>query len=321
MLNWINAFTLCILGCITVSHLKEEGSERQSAATRSVSTNVEVSRPAPSKQSAVCEEYDVVERPEKLLDAMTLAGQMSCRMVGGRKVCTPVEILYAIWRIETGHVDGNGSASGRCSVMQELARRDEAAGTQHAMSMKRMSEVFGWYRSYGENLERLTCSCPKIVDDVDPATGEVIGKKTYGYGGCCGPFQFSGAEIVDAAIEQRLDPLTFCGGAILAAQDLVLRYERALKKGYAHGIPAWRRAISSYYGRDPGGLYYSKGLSRWKTFFDWQSCEISSQGTWIRKDTGVPCDEETLIRQWEFVRSQIVAQSRSSIRYHRSLRQ
>lgn len=276
-------------------------------------------------QAGICAGYDTVEHPEQILDILTLASKKSCRVIKGVTICTPVEVLYAIWRIETGHVDGNGKGSGKCNVMKELARRDGAAGTKHRIGMLRMAEKFGWKQVYGENLERMTCSCPKIVDVIDPDTNEVIGKKTYGYGGCCGPFQFSGAEVVDWAVEQDLDPLTFCGGAIIAAQDIVARYERALKKGHAHGVPAWRRAISSYYGRDPGGVYYAKALSRWNAIFDWQACELKTADdgaqSWFRKSNGEVCDDAALERQWDYVRSKIVEQSMGSVRYHQSLRQ
>lgn len=276
-------------------------------------------------QTGICAGYDPVEHPEQILDILTLASKKSCRKIMGVTICAPVEVLYAIWRIETGHVDGNGKGSGRCDVMKELARRDGAAGTKHGIGMMRMAEKFGWKQVYGERLERMTCSCPKIVDVIDPDTKEVVGKKTYGYGGCCGPFQFSGAEVVDWAVNQKLDPLTFCGGAVIAGQDIVARYERAIKRGYAHGVPAWRRAISSYYGKDPGGVYYAKALSRWEVIFNWQACELKTADdgaqSWIRKSNGEVCDDAALERQWDYVRSKIVEQSMASVRYHQSLRQ
>lgn len=296
-------------------------------------------------QTGICAGYDTVEHPEKILDILTLASKESCREIMGVKICAPVEILYAIWRIETGHVDGNGKGSGKCDVMEELVRRckvGSAGGCKevdangrpsackkpeacHYFAMERMAKHFDWNAVYGPRLERMTCSCPKIVDDVDPATGEVIGKKKYGYGGCCGPFQFSGAEIDDWAIDQNLDPLTFCGGAIIAAQDIVARYERAVKKGYAHGAPAWRRAISSYYGKDPKSEYYLKALSQWETIYNWQACELQAAEdgaqSWVRKSNGEVCDEAALERQWEYVRSKIVEKSMKSVRYHQSLRQ
>jgi hypothetical protein len=348
--DWINAFSICIFGCTIAFFLKEgafkdkehvvhAGTLPRATSDRSpVSANVmramseepssDVEMPiayVPSNQNQLCAAYDTVAHPEQILDVLTLASQRGCRTIKGVKICAPVEVLYAIWRIETGHVDGAGLASGRCDLMEELRRRDGAAGTKHGAGMLRMAEKFKWNKVYGENLERMTCSCPKIVDDKDPVTGDVIGKKKYGYGGCCGPFQFSGAEVVDWAIEQNLDPLSFCGGALIASQDIVLRYERAIKKGYAHGVPAWRRAISSYYGRDPKSEYYLKALSKWETIYGWQACELKTteDGTqsWTRKSNGEVCDQAALERQWDFVRSQIVAQSMRSVRYHQSLRQ
>ena len=349
----MNAFSVCIIGCTIALFLKggahkdkDEGGIVHSAHAEAAHTspdrpntlarvlgNVDtvssVDEPdqeieLPTRQNPICARYDVIEHPEQILDLLMLASAKSCRVIRDENVCAPVDILYAIWRVETGSVDGNGKASGKCDVMEELTRRDNKAHTQHRAGMLRMSKHFGWYRTYGTNLEGMTCSCPKIVDDVDPVTGEVVGKKKYGYGGCCGPFQFSGGEVADWAIKQDLDPLTFCGGALIAGQDMVKRYERAIKEGHEHGVPAWRRAISSYYGSDPKLKYYLKALGRWEAFDAWQACRVeqASNGTqtWVRKSTGEVCDEAALDRQWDFVRSQIVAQSMGSIRYHRGLR-
>jgi hypothetical protein len=352
--DWMNAASLCIIGCIIALSLREgtnknknEGGivhtahaeasvtspDRPATLTRVFGSEheaVRVDEPdeeieyMPTRQNPICAPYDVVEHPEQILDLLMLASAKSCRTVRDQKVCAPVDILYAIWRVETGSVDGNGLGSGDYPVMKELKRRDGDKRTHHGEGMLRMADHFGWKQVYGNGLEKMKCSPPTTVPVFDPVTGEKIGKKTRGYGGCCGPFQFSGGEVADWAIKQDLDPLTFCGGALIAGQDMVKRYESAIKDGHEHGVPAWRRAISSYYGGDPKLKYYLKALGRWEAFDAWQACRVeqASNGTqtWVRKSTGEACDEAALNRQWDFVRSRIIAQSMGSIRYHRERR-
>lgn len=283
--------------------------------------------PAPTTESSrSCDAYDPVARPEQILDILELASAQSCRNIQRVEVCTPVEILYAIWRVETGHVDGDGYGSGRCDVMSELAVRDAHADTRHAQAMLSMGKRFGWTERYGDRLERMTCSCPN-------RNKETGARKKGSYGGCCGPFQFSSAEVEKMAISLNLDPMRFCGGAVIAAKDLLRRYELAVNGGYrdrvkyARGYPAWRKAISSYYGYDPGSVYYSRALAKWQAFDGWLACghraDADSRAGWFRKggpDAGERCDQASLDRQWAFVRSEIVRQSAHSVRYFRALR-
>ena len=203
-----------------------------------------------------CSAYDPVADPEQIVDIFALAE----RVTG-----TPPDVLYGVWRNETGNLDGIGRSSGTCPVMTELAVRDAHAGSHHAASMLRMAKVFGWDRQYGENLERMTCSCPNR----DEETGD---RKPGSYGGSCGPFQFSGDEIDEKyALPYRLDPMTFCGGALIAGWELKGYHDYALANRLAGDDGnAWRWAISRYYGRDDGHYYAGAtvGMSNFDKWYE-----------------------------------------------------
>lgn len=230
-------------------------------------------KPVPKNGSyaQVCASYDPVAHPEQVLDILEYASQTTG---------TPVEVLYAIWRNETGHVDGSGSASGRCDVKQQLQLRCTYGGScKHLDAMVSMSEKFEW------NLDTMTCSCGTAT----------WGNDTHYYGGCCGPFQFSGAEIVGNAIANGLDPMSFCGGAILAGWELKAHHDRFQRKGTDDG-QSWRKAVSRYFGADREGKYWRKAYAQWDMFHDWYE-----QGPGV-------------------LRQKVTEKSVRSAKYHQSLR-
>ncbi len=221
----------------------------------------------------ICASFDPVAHPEQVLDILEYASQSTG---------TPVDVLYAIWRNETGHVDGAGKASGGCDVAEQLKLRCVYGGScKHEAAMYRLAERFQW------NLQNMTCSCGTAT----------WGNDTRYYGGCCGPFQFSFAEIDDNALAHGLDPMTFCGGAVLAGWELKEHHDRFLKKGVAKTDgEAWRRAVSRYFGADREGKYWRKAYAQWDMFHDW-----------YRQGPGV-------------VRQKVTEKSMYSARYHRKLR-
>jgi len=229
-----------------------------------------------------CSAYDPVAHPEQVLDILELASSKSCLDVPelGEKVCTPVDVIDAIWRNETGEVDGGGAASGRCDVMRQLEIRCKVGGScEHLSAMKTMGARFGW------DLEHMTCSCGTATMD----------DNTHYFGGCCGPFQFSGAEVVNKAVSMDLDPMTFCGGAVIAAVELRDHYIRFRKEG-TDSANAWRRSISRYFGADSEGKYWAHARANWQRFHLWYD-----QGP-------------------EVLRAKLTAQAASSAKYHLKLR-
>ena len=240
-----------------------------------------VTAPAPdvasSDEAQSCADFDPVANPGQILDILTQASKSSCMQVNGEKVCTPVDALYGIWRIESGEVDGGGGGgNGTCDVMTQLYIRcavGKACGHQRAM--KKMAGRFGW------NLNRMTCSCGTST----------MNNQTNNFGGCCGPFQFSGAEVVQNAMDHGYDPMTFCGGAKIVAIELRDYYIRFRKEGSSEKN-SWRRAISRYAGVDIAGYYWARARQHWNTFHAW-----SSKG------------QQTL-------RDNLAAEASSSVQYH-----
>lgn len=243
--------------------------------------------PPTGDYAATCARFDPIEHPEQIADILDYASSATD---------TPADILYAIWQKETKHVDGAGSASGTCPIMNELAIRDRAAGTAHYAAMLAMGKQFGWTDQYGENLERMTCSCPAHRDVVDEDTGETK-RVRYGYGGCCGPFQFSGEEVKDKALKYGLDPMTFCGGAVIAGMELKAHHDRFVQKGVADGYPAWRRAIKRYYGVDPDNRYYGGALKYWREFHAWYAEDQEHPGFLRRKLASMPSTRYSVMKQ------------------------
>jgi hypothetical protein len=118
---------------------------------------------------------------------------------------------------------------------------------------------------------------------------------THYFGGCCGPFQFSGAEVVDKAVSMDLDPMTFCGGAVIAAVELRDHYIRFRKEG-VDSANAWRQSISRYFGADSEGKYWAHARANWQRFHLWYD-----QGP-------------------EVLRAKLTAQAAASARRHLQLR-
>jgi len=240
------------------------GSERPKAESETSDEAVAISTEGSYAQ--VCARFDPIAHPEQVIDILEYASETTG---------TPVDVLYAVWQKETGFLHGDGRMSGGCDLKSELTRRDGDAGTRHWQAMIDMADVFGWKARYGENLERMTCSCPKY---------RVKGH----YGGCCGPFQFSGNEVAHQyAVPLQLDPMTFCGGALIAGWELKKHHDNAFRPDrnwgkigrggvimaqnpeYSREEAAWRSAMSRYYGADTGGVYGRTAVTKWKQFHEW----------------------------------------------------
>lgn len=225
---------------------------------------VPAERPEPQAVSTAyaqaCSAYDPIAHPEQTLSILEHDSAESCKSVPeiGETVCTPVDVIDAVWRNETGMVYGSGT-SDTCDVMAQLEIRCAVGHScGHLNAMKDMGARFGWDKLYGKDLENLRCSCGTATMSSD----------THYYGGCCGPFQFSAAEIVDKAVSMNLDPMTFCGGAMIAAVELRDYYVRFRKEG-TDGPNAWRRAISRYFGADSEGKYWAHAKAHWDQFHAW----------------------------------------------------
>ena len=273
MANLLKAFALFTFGFVILANLGdslEKGARKPSAYAMSASVSTlgddgrtfvveeqepqaeaEDDRPARTvvkngSYAQVCASYDPVAHPEQVLDILEYASETTG---------TPVDVLYAIWRNETGHVDGGGRASGSCNMKEQLEIRCKVGGNcSHLKAMMSMAKQFSW------NTDSMTCSCGTATMDVN----------THYFGGCCGPFQFSGSEIVDNATANGLDPMTFCGGAILAGWELKDHHDRFLRNGKAStDVEAWRRAVSRYFGSDSQGKYWRKAYAQWRQFHEW----------------------------------------------------
>lgn len=240
----------------------------------------------------VCASFDVVARPEEVIDVLEYASDVTG---------TPVDALFAVWQKETGYLHGDGRMSGGCDIKSELGRRDRAARTSHWSAMLDMADAFGWKKRYGQDLERMTCSCPSK----DKETG-----LPKGYGGCCGPFQFSGAEVAHQyAIPLGLDPMTFCGGALIAGWELKKHHDNAFKRPrggglsrgervlaryadhptrkYTRELAAWHAAMSRYYGADTDDRYGYTAVTKWETFYAWQLEDRRQPGYLVSKILGL----------------------------------
>jgi hypothetical protein len=225
----------------------------------------------------VCASFDPVERPEQVLDILEYASQTTG---------TPVDVLYAIWRNETGHVDGAGKASGGCDFMEQVKIRCALGRGKPDLekcslytATRDLAKRFQWAE------KGMTCSCGTATWD----------NNTHYFGGCCGPFQFSSDEIFKNASEHGLDPMTFCGGAILAGWELKDHHDRYVREG-SDDIHAWRQAISRYFGSDTGSRYWRKAKAQWIQFHSWYE-----QGT-------------------DVLRKKVTEKSVYSAAYHRKLR-
>jgi hypothetical protein len=289
----IKAFVLFTFGFVIVVNVGDKLADRSpqpGAAIRPAETEVagthaaekeeptaERSNEAPIPRSGsyaeACAAFDPIARPEEVLDILEYASSVTG---------TPVDVLYAIWRNETGHVAGAGKASGSCNMREQLKIRCVVGGNcKHLSAMEKMGARFRW------DMDGMTCSCGTATLEVN----------TRYFGGCCGPFQFSGAEIVDNAMAHGLDPMTFCGGAILAGWELKDHHDRFLRKGVASTeTEAWRKAISRYFGADRENRYWRKAYAQWNMFHEWYR-----QGP-------------------EFLRRKVTEKSVYSARYHSKLR-
>lgn len=211
--------------------------------------------PAPTSEAArSCASFDPVAHPEQVLDIMEYASSESCKAYPeiGETVCTPVDAVDAVWRNETGMVYGSGRDD-TCDMTSQLEIRCAVGHScGHLDAMKTMGARFGW------DLPHLKCSCGSATMSND----------THYFGGCCGPFQFSGAEIVDKALAMNLDPMTFCGGAVIAADELRDYYVRFRKEG-SDAPNAWRLAVKRYFGADLEGRYWAHAKEHWEQFHAW----------------------------------------------------
>ncbi len=236
----------------------------------------------------VCASFDPIAHPEQVIDILEYASATTG---------TPVDVLYAVWQKETGFLHGDGRLSGGCDLKSELARRDAAAGTRHWSAMLAMADALGWKQRYGENLERMTCSCPAIIKETGLPNG---------FGGCCGPFQFSGDEVAHRyAIPLKLDPMRFCDGALIAGWELKAHSDNAFKPdsswgksgrggailagnpGYTREQAGWQAAMSRYYGGDTGGIYGRTAVAKWKQFHAWYEQDKSQPGFLVAKILGL----------------------------------
>ncbi|HTK60051.1 MAG TPA: hypothetical protein VL283_02500 [Candidatus Baltobacteraceae bacterium] len=317
MANLLKAFALFTFGFVILANLGDALEKKKGAAATSETSDAPftaeaeasaitqeesdlVEEPPPVAKpvakdgtyAQVCARFDPVAHPEHVIDILEYASDTTG---------TPVDILYSVWQKETGYLDGAGRLSGGCNMMDELVNhRDRDAGTHHAQSMLAMADSFGWKQQYGERLERMTCSCPGH----DKATGE-----RKGYGGCCGPFQFSGAEVDDEyAIPYGLDPMTFCGGALIAGWELKKHHDGAFTSrrnrqgqvvpgrgesilarnpGYTREQAAWQAAMSRYYGGDAGGVYGNTAIAKWKQFHAWYQQDLTQPGYLVGKILGL----------------------------------
>lgn len=294
---FIKALALCTFGSIVLDQLggafetKAPPSTEPAAEVESVLPEAKMPAgdsepsefPSPPRvtndsYARTCASFDPVSNPEQVIDILEYASQSTG---------TPVDVIYAIWRNETGHVDGAGEASGDCDFMEQakircvLGRGKAFETCPLYTATKALAERFSW------SDRGMTCSCGSATWDND--TGY--------YGGCCGPFQFTSDEIDANALAHGLDPMSFCGGALLAGWELRDHHDRFLKKGVAEtDVEAWRRAISRYYGADRQGTYWRKAYAQWNTFHDWYR-----QGP-------------------DILRQKVTEKSLNSARYHRKLR-
>lgn len=220
-----------------------------------------------SEYAQACAAFDPIARPEEIADILLYASKVTG---------TSARALYGVWQSETGNVDGAGISSGDYPVMKELARRcryPTAGGCRvgkdgrpsncynqeacHYFAMERMAPLFNW------DLKSMTCSRPSYNKRKHTISG---------YGGSCGPFQFSGADVDNEyAIPLRVDPMTFCGGALIAGWELKKYRDDALTYRYAKGNDsAWRWAINRYNGSFDGHYYaaVSKKMRRFKSAYD-----------------------------------------------------
>ena len=190
--------------------------------------------PTPSTDVAkACAAYDPIAHPEQVLDILTYASDTTG---------TPLDVLFAVWMNETGVVYGSGG-SDRCPVDEQLKIRCEVGHScSHQDALEKLAAQFQW------NTHGMLCSCGTAT--MDDNTGN--------FGGCCGPFQFSAGEIAKDALSRDLDPMTFCGGAVIAGTEL---------KSY-HDNPrfgSWEMAIQRYYGLGPNHeLYYRHAYEHWQ---------------------------------------------------------
>lgn len=339
MVNLLKAFVLFTFGTVILTNLGNALEKRSGSATASTSSfaagaslsapktqrkepeaEYAAEEPSPAAKPAarngayaqVCASFDPVAHPEQAIDILEYASGVTG---------TPVDILHSVWRKETGHFDGSGLASGTCDVMPELALRcmvRSAGGCRigsdgrptdcanpdacHYFAMESMGKRFGWDQQYGDHLERMTCSCP----GKDKETG---GRK--GYGGCCGPFQFSGAEIDDEyALPLNLDPMKFCDGALIAGWELKKHHDRKLRDGTAQRVlaakgytsldgAAWHAAMSRYYGADEGGLYGNTAIAKWKEFHQWHLRDQAQPGFLEAKMIGFKRSSDSRLKYLE----------------------
>lgn len=216
------------------SHMVVSASEsypRPSARLRTETAIERPESPLPSSDYAQsCASFDPVAHPEQVLDILDYASKTTG---------TPIDVLFAVWMNETGVVYGSGG-SDRCPVAEQLEIRCKVGGScTHEAALESLTKRFNW------NAEGMLCSCGTATMDVN----------THNFGGCCGPFQFSPGEVLKDAAALDLDPMTYCGGAVIAGFDL---HRRQQKYG------SWELAIQRYYGADVGGIYYLHAYKHWQ---------------------------------------------------------
>lgn len=269
----MNGFTLCVFGCVFLTFLldgpftqRKEAASAQAATIKphwptSPRVNAEIEMPveqlAPSlsgEAAAVCASYDPVAHPEQVLDILVYAS---------KETGTPVDVLFAIWMNETGVVYGSGG-SDRCPVAEQLMIRCKVGRScSHAEALDQMAARFHW------NTQGMLCSCGTST----------MGENTGNFGGCCGPFQFSAGEIAQDALSRNLDPMTFCGGAIVAGAEL---------KRYHDQLGSWEAAIKRYYGLDRDGRYYQHAYQHWQEIKPYIDAQDPDKLRTFLKNTAAP---------------------------------
>ena len=252
MKHSIDALILCVCGCLFITCITQGPfkDKEVSVAKRTIVQATEapivpvplekeigsISTPVTETVSAsvddpaaVCARFDPVTYPEQTSDILDYASKVTG---------TPYDVLYVLWRKETSVVYGS-AGNDVCSVEQQLDIRCKVGGScTHINAMPELVKRFNW------NAATMQCSCGTST----------YGNPTGNYGGCCGPFNFSAGEIKKDALELNVDPMTFCGGAIIMGREMMRYYKQ---------LGSWSAAISRHYGNDDGH-YYAGAYLFWK---------------------------------------------------------
>ncbi len=175
---------------------------------------------------------------------------------------TPVEILYAVKRNETGSTTGKGTNLGRCNAKEqlEIMCHHNPKDCHHLAALKAMAGIHGW------NLSEVPGSCGEATMAVDAKE----------HGGAIGEMQTLPGYYFTGKYGRK-DPFNPFWATHHASATLKQYHDESKSSDPQQ---RWQWAIRRYRGMPTGGVskgYYDMAVEKWKTAATWRNAGMLAQ--------------------------------------------